>query len=441
MKMKVSVFGIGYVGTVVAACLADGGHEVVAVDIAAAAAKIESINVGQAPISEPGIAEIIARSVGAGRLRATTNAEDAIRSTDLSFVCVGTPSRANGDLDLTHVLQACTDIARVLHDKNEPHIVVVRSTVLPGTMDGTILPLLQKISGRRPGQDVGIAYYPEFLREGSAIEDFKHPGIAVIGQFDEETAQNLRDLNRDNGAELHVVDIKTAEAIKYTNNAWHAVKVSFANEIGTICKASGVDGKAAMAILCADRKLNISSAYLRPGFAFGGSCLPKDLRALCYHAKRHDVPTHLLNATIVTNRQQIDRALAMIGSSGKNRIAVLGLTFKPDTDDLRESPLVELAERLIGKGFDVAIYDHDLEPARLVGSNRKYALQHLPHLSKLLVSNLDEIIVRSDVIVVGTPHPVFRGLLPRLRDDQHVVDLAGHDEVLRGHRNYEGACW
>jgi GDP-mannose 6-dehydrogenase len=419
--------------------MADAGHEVVAVDINEA--KVESINGGHTPISEPGIAEIITRAVAAKQLRATADAEDAIRSSDLTFVCVGTPSRANGDLDLDHLLRACTDIARALRNKSAGHMLVVRSTVLPGTMDGSILPLLADISGRRPGDELGVAYYPEFMREGSAIQDFNQPATAVIGRLDEATTQILKGLNRGNGAALHIVDMKTAEAVKYASNAWHALKVSFANEIGTISKASGLDGKAVMAIVCADRKLNISAAYLRPGFAFGGSCLPKDLRALRYHAKRHDVPSLVLDATLEANQQHIERAVAMIARTGKRRVAMLGLTFKPETDDLRESPLVEVAERLIGKGFDLAVYDRDLEPDKLVGRNRQFALEHLPHLSRLLVNDLDEVIARSDVIVIGTPHSVFVELLPRLRSDQHVVDLAGHDEALRGHPHYEGACW
>ena len=437
--MKVSIFGIGYVGAVVSACMADAGHEVTAVDIAQA--KVDSINGGDTPISEPGIADIITRAVADKCLRATSDPEEAIRSSDLTFVCVGTPSRANGDLDLGHVLRACTDIGRALRNKRDRHMVVVRSTVLPGTMDGSILPLLADISGRQPGDEVGVAYYPEFLREGSAIQDFNRPATAVIGRLDEATARVIKDLNQGNDAALHIVSMKTAEAVKYANNAWHALKVSFANEIGAISKASGLDGKAVMSIVCSDRKLNISPAYLRPGFAFGGSCLPKDLRALRYHAKRYDASSLVLDATLAANQHQIERAIAMIAGTGKRRVAMLGLTFKPETDDLRESPLVELAERLIGKGFEMVVYDRDLEPDKLVGRNRQFALERLPHLSRLLVNDLDEVIAHSDVIVIGTPHPAFVKLLPRLRSDQHVVDLAGHDEALRAHRHYEGACW
>ncbi len=437
--MRVSVFGIGYVGTVVAACLAEDGHEIVAVDISAD--KVRAINAGETPISEPGVPVLIERAVARGALRATIDAGEAVRASELSFVCVGTPSRHNGDLDLSFVLQVCEDIAKVLKHKPEPHMLAVRSTVLPGVMRDRVIPLLRDASGKEPGVDFGLAYHPEFLREGSAVDDYRRPAAAVIGALDSRTADALKQLNQGNGAELHLVDLATAEAVKYANNCWHALKVSFANEIGSICKASGIDGRAVMRILCSDRKLNISPAYLKPGFAFGGSCLPKDLRALRYHAKRHDVASPLLDATIAANQQQIDRAIAAIGRNGRRRVAMLGLTFKPDTDDLRESPLVELAERLLGKGFELRIFDRDLEISRLVGSNRRFAMQHLPHLSRLLVGDLDDALGGSDIVVVGAAHPAFRDLLPRLRPDHHVVDLAGHDAELRRHALYDGACW
>ena len=437
--MKVSVFGVGYVGTVLAACMAEDGHEVVAVDVSAE--KVRSINVGETPISEPEVPALLERAVFAKKLRATTDVGEAVRKTDVSFICVGTPSLHNGNLDLRYVLQACEDIARALAFKRDGHMLVLRSTILPGATRKYVIPMLREVSRREPGVDFGLAYHPEFLREGSAVEDFRHPAVAVIGRLDEQTSGMLCRLNEGNGAEIHIVDVDTAEAVKYANNTWHALKVSFANEIGQICKASGVDGRKVMAVLCADRKLNISPAYLRPGFAFGGSCLPKDLRALRYHAKAHDVPSHVLDATLAANQQQVDRAVGLIGRNGKRRVAMLGLTFKPDTDDLRESPLVELAERLLGKGFKVSIYDRDLQLSRLVGSNRRFAMQHLPHLSGLLVADLDDALEGSDVVVVGTPHASFRGLAGRLRSDHEVVDLAGHDEALRHHPAYEGVCW
>ena len=437
--MKVSVFGIGYVGTVLAACMAEDGHEVVAVDVSAE--KVRSINVGETPISEPEVPALLERAVFAKKLRATTDVGEAVRKTDVSFICVGTPSLHNGNLDLRYVLQAGEDIGREVAFKSGYHMIVIRSTILPGATERYIIPMLREVAQKKPGVDFGLAYYPEFLREGSAVDDFRKPAVAVIGSLDDRTVDVLTQLNDGNGAEIHAVDIGTAEAIKYANNSWHALKVSFANEIGQICKASGIDGRKVMAVLCADRKLNISPAYLKPGFAFGGSCLPKDLRALRYHAKTLDVQSFVLDATLAANQHQIDRVIGMVARNGKRRIAILGLTFKPDTDDLRESPLVELVERLIGKGFEVVIYDSDLQLSRLVGSNRRFAMQHLPHLSGLLVGDLEDALERSDIVVVGTPHASFRNLLPRLRPDHQVLDLAGHDIALRGHPSYEGVCW
>ena len=437
--MKISVFGVGYVGTVLAGCLAEEGHSVVAVDVSAE--KVRAINCGETPISEPEVPELIERAVLAKSLRATADPEEAVGATDASIVCVGTPSLHNGNLDLHYVLQACEDIARALCFKTDYHQLIIRSTILPGATSRYIIPMLREVSRKEPGIDFGLAYHPEFLREGNAVKDFRHPAVAVFGALDERTAATLRNLNSHNGAEIHAVDIGTAEAVKYASNSWHALKVSFANEIGQICKASGIDGREVMAVLCTDRKLNISSAYLRPGFAYGGSCLPKDLRALRYHAKMLDVPSYVLDATLAANQYQIDRVVDMIARNGRRRVAMLGLTFKPDTDDLRESPLVELAERLIGKGFQVIIYDSDLQLARLIGSNRRFAMQHLPHLSRLLIADLDGALMQSDVVVVGTPHSAFRDLLPRLRPDHYVIDLAGHDATLRAHACYEGACW
>jgi GDP-mannose 6-dehydrogenase len=437
--MKISVFGIGYIGSVVAGCMADDGHRIIAVDIAAD--KVNAVNDGISPILEPGLQELIERGVQSGRLSATTDIASAIAATELSFVCVGTPSLPNGNLELKFVLQIAADIGTALRDKVGYHMVVVRSTILPGMMETLIVPMLRAHSGKEPGRDFGLAYYPEFLRESSAIEDFRHPATAVIGAIDERTAGALQDMNRNNGATIHTVDPRTAASIKYANNVWHALKVSFANEMGAICKASGIDGKTVMEILSSDTRLNISPAYLRPGFAFGGSCLPKDLRALRYHAKSVDAPSFILDATLAVNHHQIERALGMIGAAGKKNVALLGLTFKPGTDDLRESPLVELAERLIGKGYRVTIYDRDLRPARLVGSNRRFAMQHLPHLSEVLAADLDTAIEAAETIVVGSGHVAFRGLRAKLKPEQRVVDLAGRDPDLRRHPHYDGTGW
>lgn len=437
--MKISVFGIGYIGTVVAGCMAEEGHEIVAVDISAD--KVNAINSGHSPIVEPGLPELIENGVRRERLRATLDVADAINATELSFICVGTPSLPNGNLDLKYVLQIAADIGKVLRTKSAYHMVVVRSTILPGVMERSIVPVLREHSGKEPGKDFGLGYYPEFLRESSAIEDFRTPATAVIGAMDERTANTLRELNAKNGSTVFVVDPRTAASIKYANNVWHALKVSFSNEMGAICKASGIDGNTVMEILCSDKRLNISPAYMKPGFAFGGSCLPKDLRALRYHAKQVDAPTPILDATVYVNQLQIERAIGLIADTGKKTVTMLGLTFKPDTDDLRESPLVELAERLLGKGYRITIYDRDLQIARLVGSNRRFAMQHLPHLSDLLVNDLDTALRASDVIVVGTGHAAFKCIRNKLDARQHVVDLSGRDQDLRKHALYQGAGW
>ncbi|HEY5209241.1 MAG TPA: UDP-glucose/GDP-mannose dehydrogenase family protein [Stellaceae bacterium] len=437
--MKVSVFGIGYVGTVVAACMADEGHQVVAVDISTE--KVDAINTGQSPIVEPGLAELITRAVERRRLWATTDVAAAIEDSELSFICVGTPSLANGNLDLKFVLQIAADIGKVLKEKSAYHMVVVRSTILPGVMEKSVVPVLREHSGKEPGEGFGLGYYPEFLRESSAIEDFRNPATAVIGAMDRRTADALSSLNANNGAVIHVTDCRTAASIKYANNVWHALKVSFANEMGAICKASGIDGNTVMEILCSDKRLNISSAYMKPGFAFGGSCLPKDLRALRYHAKMVDAQSVILDATVEVNQLQIERAISMVAATGKKSVTMLGLTFKPNTDDLRESPLVELAERLLGKGYKLTIYDRDLQIARLVGSNRRFAMQHLPHLSDHLENDLYAALRASDVVLVGTGHKAFADLRAKLDPNHHVIDLVGRDTDLRQHPHYDGAGW
>jgi len=437
--MQISVFGIGYIGSVVAACMADDGHRIIAVDIAAD--KVDAINAGISPILEPGLQELVERAVRGGQLSATADIKSAIDATELSFVCVGTPSLPNGNLELKFVLQIAADIGAALRDKAGHHMVVVRSTILPGMMEKSIVPVLRSHSGKEPGRDFGLAYYPEFLRESSAIDDFRHPATAVIGASDDRTAAALQEMNRDNGATIYTVDPRTAASIKYANNVWHALKVSFANEMGGICKASGIDGKTVMEILSSDTRLNISPAYLRPGFAFGGSCLPKDLRALRYHAKSVDASSLILDATLAVNHHQIERALGMIAAAGKKNVALLGLTFKPGTDDLRESPLVELAERLIGKGYCVTIYDRDLRPSRLVGSNRLFAMQHLPHLAQALAPDLDTALEAAETIVVGSGHVAFQGLRAKLKPEHRIIDLAGRDPDLRYHPHYDGTGW
>lgn len=437
--MHVSVFGIGYVGAVTAGCLTAQGHHVVAVDMNPS--KVEMINRGLAPIVEPGLDQLIKDGVEARRLQATTDARMAIANSVLSIICVGTPSLPNGNLDLSHVAAVCEEIGRALKEKDKFHSIVLRSTMLPGSMRETVIPVLERVSGKRAGKDFGIAIYPEFLRESTAIKDYLNPAAIIIGVMDDETLARLREMNIALQAPELVVDLSAAEAIKYANNCWHAVKITFANEIGNICRQLGIDGHQVMNALCADTRLNISPAYLKPGMAFGGSCLPKDLRALRYRAKSVDVKTPLLDATSDSNALQIDRAFQMIAAGGKKRVGMLGLSFKSGTDDLRESPLVEVAERLYGKGYDLRIYDRNVRYAALTGSNLHYVRSHLPHLSALIVDDIGKVWDHAEIIVVGNADPEFKDAANRAKPEQQVVDFVRIEPTLRSAQNYQGLCW
>src|SRR5687767_5001299 len=438
--MKVSVFGLGYVGSVSAAAFADEGHEVVGVDVVPD--KVDAVNSGRSPIVELGLADLLARGVGSGRQRATTSTEDAVRSTDLSLICVGTPSRKNGSLDLTYLTRVCSEIGEVLHDKSEYHVVVVRSTVLPGTTHGTVIPALEAASGKKYGEGFGVSVNPEFLREGTAIRDFAHPPLTLVGHNHAADAMPTKALYQNIDAPLFSASIRVAEMIKYTSNTWHAVKVVFANEIGNLCKRLNVDSHEVMDIFCQDDKLNLSSYYLKPGFAFGGSCLPKDVRALQYRAKEVDLDMPVIQSILGSNRLQIEHALDLVMQSGRKRVGLLGFSFKAGTDDLRESPMVILAEALLGKGYHLSIYDRNVSLARLVGANKEYIETQIPHLSSLLRETLDEVIEGSDVIVIGNPAPEFVDAVARCRADQMVIDLVrlplDHTAVKA---RYEGICW
>ena len=437
--MQISIFGAGYVGAVTSACLCKSGHSVVAVDVSQA--KVDMLNAGKSPIVEAGLGELISEARERGLLRATTDVGEAFRSTELSFVCVGTPSRANGDLDLRYVAEICEKIGAEIARSTDFHSIVFRSTMLPGSMAETVIPTLEKDSGKIAGVDFGVAIFPEFLRESTAVEDYCEPEVAVIGKLDDITVERLRAVNCEPKKEF-VVDIATAEMVKYTNNCWHATKIVFANEIGNICKKVNIDGHTVMNILCADTRLNISPAYMKPGMAFGGSCLPKDLRALRYRARQLDVATPMLEAVSESNSLQIDNAFETIAArASSGRIGLLGLSFKSGTDDLRESPLVEVAERLYGKGFDLRIYDQNVAYSGLNGANLSFANSKLPHLSKLLVDDLDEIYDHAEVIVVGNADPSFGDVMERRRPEQSVVDLVHIAAAARSNGVYEGLCW
>jgi GDP-mannose 6-dehydrogenase len=438
--MNVSVFGLGYVGSVSAASFAADGHTVVGVDVNPD--KVASVNEGRSPIVERGLDDLIAETVGDGRLRATTSTAEAVAATDLSLVCVGTPSRRNGSLDLTYLERVSEEIGAAIADKPSYHVVVVRSTVLPGTTHGLVIPALEQASGKKYGAGFGVSVNPEFLREGSALADFRNPPLTLVGHNYRSDADPTAALYARVEAPLVTTSVRTAEMIKYASNTWHALKVCFANEIGNLCKRLEIDSHDVMDIFCRDEKLNLSSYYMKPGFAFGGSCLPKDVRAMQYRAKEVDLEMPVIGAILDSNRRQIEHAIELVRDAGRKRVGLLGFSFKAGTDDLRESPLVILAEALLGKGYGLKIYDRNVSIARLVGANREYINGQIPHLSSLLCDTIDEVIDGSDVIVVGNASPEFASALERTRPDQMVIDLvrinAARDRIPA---QYQGICW
>jgi GDP-mannose 6-dehydrogenase len=437
--MKLSVFGLGYVGCVSAACFAREGHEVTGVDVNPT--KVEIINEGRSPIVEAGINELIGEMVKAGRLRATTDSAEAVRASEISLVCVGTPSQPNGSLDLTYVRRVCEEIGAALSDKQESHIIVIRSTMLPGTIETIVIPALEASSGKKAGADFNVCINPEFLREGTSLKDFYAPPFTLIGADEERVASRVGQLYKGIDAPVFVTNIRAAEMVKYTCNSFHALKVSFANEIGNICKNLGIDSHQVMEIFCRDTKLNLSPYYLKPGFAFGGSCLPKDLRAITYKAKELDVDVPLLASILPSNRQQIERAVEMVLRTGRKRIGVLGFSFKAGTDDLRESPMVALIETLIGKGMQLAIYDRDVSLARLFGANREYIEREIPHISQLMRTSVREVVESSDVVVIGNKATEFREIEGKLKEGQLVIDLVRLFEGRTSDESYQGICW
>ena len=442
--MKIAVFGLGYVGVVSAACLARDGHSVLGVD--PNSLKVDLLRQAKSPIVEPGLEELIAAAVDAGRLVAGSDAAAAVSQSELLMVCVGTPGQPNGSLDLSYVRRVVQQIGEQLASATEYKVVVIRSTLLPGSMQSVVIPTLEEYSQRRAGKDFGACINPEFLREGSAINDYDHPPKTVIGASDERAAARVRELYAGLSAPVILTDLRTAEMVKYIDNSWHALKVSFTNEIGRLCKAMGVDSRVAMRLFCMDTKLNISNAYLRPGFAFGGSCLPKDLRALTYQGRLLDVDTPVLGSILASNQLHIAHALAMIRATGQRRVGLLGLSFKEGTDDLRESPIVTLAEQLIGKGYDLAVYDQNVRLASLMGANRDYILNHIPHIGRLMVDRPEQILEHADVVVVGAAQREFAALLAELPAGKFVIDLVGISNAAEGAPSdraqaYDGIAW
>jgi GDP-mannose 6-dehydrogenase len=440
MAKAVSIFGLGYVGSVTAACLAAKGHSVTGVDLNAS--KVELLNSGKSPIVEPGMTELVQQSQSNSRLRATTDSAAAVLQTEISFLCVGTPSLRSGKLDLGHVEPVCRDIGKVLKEKNSFHLVVLRSTVLPGTAEKIVIPVLEQTSGKRLGKDFGVCVNPEFMREGTAVEDFLEPSMTVIGSSHTSHAVILRELYTWTPGRFFETSFRAAEMVKYVCNGWHALKVAFANEVGALAKELDVDAEAVTEIFIADNKLNISPSYLKAGFPFGGSCLPKDVRALTYRAKELDLKLPLLESIMPSNNEHLHRAVEMVLDTGKKNIAMLGLSFKAATDDLRESPQVQLVKHLLGEGRQVKIWDDNVSLGRLIGSNRDYIEQAIPHIGSLLENDLAQILHDAEVVVVATRSIRREQLQPYLRPDHSVIDLVNLEKKRRPEADhYEGICW
>ncbi|WP_426076484.1 nucleotide sugar dehydrogenase [Janthinobacterium sp. PSPC3-1] len=436
--MKISIFGLGYVGAVSAGCLASDGHEVIGVD--PNKTKVDLINQGTTPIIEKDIGEMIAATVKSGHLRATADVRDAVFGSDMSLICVGTPSQLNGNLDLSHVRKVCQEIGAAIAEKDSFHVVVARSTMLPGSMRSLVIPTLEAASGKVAGVDFGVCNNPEFLREGTAVHDYYNPPKTVIGESDEKAGALLVQLYEKMDAPLVRTDVETAEMVKYTDNTWHAVKVAFANEIGNICKAVGIDGHKVMEIFCQDTKLNLSPYYMKPGFAFGGSCLPKDVRALTYKARTLDLDLPLLNSILPSNQKQVEKGIKMIADKGARKVGILGFSFKAGTDDLRESPLVDVIEYLLGKGYELKLYDKNVNLAALTGANQDYILNHIPHISKLMVTTMQDVLDFADTIVIGNGAAEFKTVPGSLKPHQHIVDLVRISKEQSGEQ-YDGICW
>lgn len=418
--MQVSVFGLGYVGCVTAACLARAGHDVVGVDVNAE--KVAMVNEARSPVVEPGLGELLAEVVPSGHLHATVSSVEAVSATTISLICVGTPSRNNGQLDTSTIERVGREIGQAHAQHPKTHTVVLRSTVLPGTTARVLIPSLHEGAGGEAAR-IQVAVNPEFMREGSSLGDFASPPLTVVGTGDADTAAVLRELYAGLSAPFVHTTVEAAEMVKYASNVFHALKICFANEIGDVCEALGADPQEVMRIFRMDRKLNVSEAYLRPGFAFGGSCLPKDVRALLYAARNNDVPVALLDQILPSNHNQIRRAVDAVLATRRRRVGVVGLAFKAGTDDLRESPMVTLVETLIGKGCDVRILDNSVAIARLVGANRRYIEEEIPHIASLMCESADALLSHADVIIIGNDGLEAAQVRAKSDSTHIVVDL------------------
>jgi GDP-mannose 6-dehydrogenase len=436
--VEIAVLGLGYVGAVAAACLAEGGHRVAVVDINQA--KTRELNAGRSPVMEPGLAELIERNVAAGRLSATVDLSHAVLNSQATIICVGTPSSTSGDVRLTDLDRVVDQLGGVLRKSASWHLVMLTSTVPPGTTEKRVIPRLEEVSGKTCRRDFGVAFSPEFLREGSAIDDYRNPAKTVVGASDSRALDCAAAIFRCYARSITPTSIPVAEMAKLTDNSWHALKVTFTNEIGRVCASLGIDSQAVMNILTSDTRLNISAVYMRPGFAFGGSCLPKDLRILVYRARQLGVTIPVLEAVLPSNRSHIDAALRSIQNFSARRIALLGVAFKPGTDDLRESAMLELAELLIGKGYELAIHDEYVNPDRLVGANQEYVKTMHPHIAALLSDDLEVVLKDADLIIVAQANPAYASLC-ELVTDRPVLDLSGVARTAVPAANYHGLSW
>ena len=437
--MNISIFGLGYVGVVSTGCLASIGHKIIGVDVNEK--KVDMLNRGISPIIEKDLTELLSQAKKKGLVSATTDSSKAIRDTEISLICVGTPSRANGSLNTKNVENVCEEIGVLLKSKPETHILVFRSTMLPGTCRDTMIPLLERVSEKKEGKDFFVAFNPEFLREATAVFDFNNPPKTVVGTDNPSIVDEVLKLYDGLPGPKIKTTLETAEMVKYVDNNFHALKITFANEIGHICKRLGIDSHEVMDIFIQDTKLNISPYYLKPGFAFGGSCLPKDMRAVNYMAKILDIETPLLNSMMHSNNVQISITIKRIMSFGKKKIGIAGFSFKAGTDDLRESPIVEVVETLLGKGYDLKLYDKNVTIAKLIGANKEYINNHIPHISSLMVDSLDDLLVDREIIIIGNKDEEFKRLLSDSKDDQLIFDLVRIDEVSNARINYQGICW
>ena len=437
--MRINIFGLGYVGCVSAACLAKNNNTVTGIDIDPI--KVKIINDGKSPIVEEGLDELISKTVSSGFLKATSG---NIPDSDISIICVGTPSNENGSLNLMYLKQVAEDIGRFLRELSHYHVVVNRSTILPGTIENVLIPIIEKQSGKKLGKDFGICMNPEFMREGTSIFDYYNPPFTLIGSNDDNSAKVVEQLYDNIEAPVYRTEIKVAEMLKYASNTFHALKVTYANEIGNLCKKLKIDGHEVMDIFCKDTKLNLSSYYLKPGFAFGGSCLPKDIRAITYKAREIDIETPLLNSLMPSNKNQVEQAFNLISKLNKKTIGIVGLSFKAGTDDLRESPIVDLIEKLIGKGYQVTIFDREVSLAKIFGSNKRYIEQVIPHISSLMKNSIDEVLIDSELVIIGKKELAYKEpLLKKLKKhDIYLFDLVrlfNKDEKPK--ERYEGICW